>query len=684
MGPTPTRESRSATQPYSRPNHGMEIDPVDLQHPHEMRAVGEATARFRAGGPWRLLLPVLVVVLARGLFTIAEWEALPPGAGALAFTGLALWAAWRHRRDPGEDVRRDPALLLLAAFLGALLVILFSHSDRFWGDGIHPYSYLVSIMEDGDLDFENNARDLAGGEPSRTFRHYSIGPAFVWAPGYAVAEVASRLTGRRPDGWNAIYRNAAALASLLLGWSGLVALYLCAREMPGRASALLAALAIGSGTFLLGYLAWAPTESHSSTFAAASWLMYWALRVDPLHPTPAFLIGALLGFATIQRWQAAVLALFVASVFARALWERRGSRFAWPVFACCAGALLAFLPQAIVWKSVFGHWLTIPQGASFVNSELRVEGVLFSPRHGLFAWSPVLYLAIPGFVIWAKRQPWICVGALLTIVATIRTNAGLEDWFGGSAFGGRRFDLTLPFFGMALALAFEHLVQQVRKRPHIAGAALVAGFLLWNSLLAAAYFRGALSNSEPVPFVDQASGVANQLDVMVGSPWSLPASLFRRLTEGTPLSEFEARYMERPFSTLTIRMGLDDRLFLDDGWSVPLEVGGVKTRLIEGQGAGVHLPIHVPRAYRLGLRFRALEGPPLSIELWINDQRVGAFPASSEWEDHETEVAAEVLRAGRNKLRIVLIREGEVGTLAVAGLWFEPRSRRASPPSPGE
>lgn len=643
---------------------------------------GDATpAKVRARGPWWYLVPALVFVLARGLFTVAEWEAVSPHAGAMVFTGLALWAAWRHRHQSEGGTAKDPGLILMVALLGALLVTLFSHDHRLWGDAVHPYSYLLSIMEDGDLEFENNARDLAGGEPSGTFLHYSIGPALVWAPGYVAAEAASMLTGRRPDGWNALYRNAAAMSSLVVGWSGLLALYLCARIRASRGAALLSAVAIGTGTFLLGYLAWAPTESHSSTFAATAWLVYWALRVDPLSPRHAFVMGALLGLATIQRWQAAVLVLFVGAVFFRARWERRGSAWMLPALACVVGAALLFLPQAIVWKSVFGQWLTIPQGNSFVNSELRIEGVLFSPRHGLFAWSPLLYLALPGFVIWARREPWICIGACLTILATVRTNAGLVDWFGGSAFGGRRFDLTLPFFGLALALAFEWMAEHIRRRPYLAVATLTGAFLAWNSLFAAGYFRGMFANSEPVPFVDQATGVANQLDAAVGSPWSLPASVFRRVTEGDPLSTFEARYQERPSSSLTIRMGSEDRLYLDDGWSVPLPVESEITRQITGAGAGVHLPIHKPRPYSLGLRSRSLTETPLLVELWINNQRVDAFSISPVWGEHTTEVDAAVLRAGRNALRIVVIRDQGEGTLAVAGLWFEPR---ADSPAPGK
>ena len=627
----------------------------------------------KAMGPWRILGPVLIFVLGRGILTAAELPAIPPGLAALVFAVLALGAAWRHRHAAAHDAWRDPGILVLTAYLGLLLAILFSHSHRLWGDAVHPYSYLVSIAEDHDLDFENNARDLAGGEPSRTFKQYSIGPVFVWMPGYAAAEIASRLTGRTPDGWNALYRNAAALSSLVFGWSGLLALYLAARAMTGRAAALLGALTIGSGTFLVGYLAWAPTESHASTFAAASWLVYWALRVDPLRTAPAFLLGALLGFATIQRWQAAVLALFVGAVFARAISARRGSAWLRPAVVCLAGAVLLFLPQAFVWKSVFDAWLTIPQGSAFIDSQLRIEGVLFSPRHGLFSWSPVLYLALPGFVLLARRQPWLCLGAVLAFLATTRANAGLVDWSGGSAFGARRFDLTLPFFGLALSLVFERLAAYLRQRPHTAVALIVGIFALWNSLFASAYFGGAFSNSEAVAFVDQATGVANELDSIAGAPASVPAALYRRITAGEPLDAFEGRYLERPYSTISIRMGSDDRLFLDDGWSVPLSQDGETFRRIVGPGAGIRLPIHFPRPYRLGLRFRSLGGPPVSIELWINDRRVDAFPATADWSSHETPVESDILRRGRNQLRIAVIREGEEGEIAVSGAWFDPR-----------
>lgn len=615
----------------------------------------------------------LVLTLVRGLFHRTEFAWVTPFGAAAAFTALALFCTWRRRRSSDSSVRNDPALSSLLAGLGVLLMILFSHEIRLWGDAINHYAYTVSIAEDGDLDFENNARELAGGEPAKTYLHYSIGPSLLWLPGYAVAEGASRLTGRPPDGWNALYRNAAALSSLLFGWSGLVATYLAARRLATLAAALLAVASIGAGTFLLGYLAWAPTESHASAFGATAWLVFATLRLDPLSPRNALLLGALLGFATLQRWQVAVIGLFVAASFFKAWMSRTRPAVMAPIAAAFAGFFLLFLPQMLVWKSVFGAWLTIPQGAAFVDAGLRIEGVLFSPRHGLFSWSPVLYLALPGFLMWARREPIPAVGAVLAMLAAIRTNAGLADWSGGSAFGARRFDLTLPFFGLALALVFDRLAAWVARRPRAAVAVVAGAFVGWNFLFASAYFSGRFSNSDSVPFVDEARGVANELDARIGSPFSLPAALYRRAFQGLPLTAFEGTYLDRRFSTLSIRMGQDDRLFLDDGWSPPFETDGVRARRVIGSAAGVTLPVHSPHPSLLGLRLRSATGEAFTVELWMNDRRVDAFDAPAGWADHEAVVVAEVLREGRNSLRIVGVGEGSEGALVVAGVWFDRR-----------
>jgi hypothetical protein len=538
-------------------------------------------------------------------------------------------------------------------------------------------------MRDHDFDLENNAVEVLGAEPSKTYKHHSIGPALVWIPLYAVGDLLSRLSSRPADGWNVMYRSAVAYGSLVVGWSGLVALYLAARPLAGSAAALLAALGIGGGTFLFGYLAWWPSTSHGLAFAASAWLMFAALRSRPQSPGSSFGLGVLLGIAALQRWQAFVLGVILVVPLLRN--EPRDLRSVSTRLAAGAlGAVVAFFPQALFWKVVFGEWLTVPQGAGFLSGSPEIEGVLFGPRHGLFSWSPILLLALGGFLPWLRRDVWTAAAALVAIAATLRTNASLVDWWGGSAFGGRRFDVVLPLFGIALAYVCAASRAWIERLP-LAGAAFLLALLTgWNVFFAEAYFRGRLPMADAVPFSAAAHATIDGVDARFGNPFSLPAAIFRRWRDGTPLASFENRHLDRLYSTLVIRMDVDDRLFLEDGWSAPYAVSGTATergdsaagtyRRLRGVGASVILPLHAPRDSRLGLRARAQGSEASRYEIWLNGRRIQQLTVTPMWTSFEIDAPAAAFVAGRNRLRINAADVASEGRLLVQGFWVDPRA----------
>src|SRR6185436_8162476 len=148
------------------------------------------------------------------------------------------------------------------------------------------FVYLRSLWMDGDLDFANDYARLSPRGASvdaatplgRTGNLHPVGPALAWSPFYLLADVLARLVGAPADGEGPTYRNAVALASLIYGWLGLVLLYHCARAFTERAAALVSALAIGFGTFLYWYLAFAPTMAHALAFFAAALFLFLWLR----------------------------------------------------------------------------------------------------------------------------------------------------------------------------------------------------------------------------------------------------------------------------------------------------------------------------------------------------------------------------------------------------------------------
>jgi hypothetical protein len=627
-------------------------------------------------------LAAAAALALRGFFPACALPWLKAGPLVIAAVVLAMAAAFRLRRVPEpRPLLRDAGFYVLLAALAVLLGTLLSHRFRITSDGLDHYVYLRTLWIDGDLDLENDYRAVQPGwqpvEPptplGRTANVHPIGPALAWVPFYALADVFSALGGRPRDGLAPIYKNAVSVGNLLWGWLGLLVVYRMVARRTGRGPALLASLGLGFGTFLYWYLAYAPTMAHALSFAAAALFVSLWLGAAPPGPRRAAWLGAACGLAALMRPPNALLALLPALEALPRL-RRRGElpRLLQEAAAFAGAAALVFAPQMLVWWRLYGSPLTVPQGAGFLANAPAIAGVLFSPRHGLFSWSPLLYLGVAGLLAWSFREPVRALAAWAFLVALTRLNAGVADWWGGAAFGARRFDAALPLLGLGLALALDGMAAAARRRPLWVAAAVLGGFVGWNLLLSRLYLSGTWDYSEPVPFEDMGRGAVSLVDRAVGSPFSLPGSLLEWLRSGRSPADYESLFMERRHSRWSVRMGLDDRIFLDDGWSEPREALGSPCRVMLGEGAGVVVPLHRAGAYRFGGRLvRLADAGPVTVSVLVNQRPAGGWAVGgAEWGDFSLELPAELLRPGRNLLR--LRSAAAPGQIAVAGLWLEP------------
>src|SRR5204863_3601254 len=314
-----------------------------------------------------------------------------------------------------------------------------------------------------------------------------IGVSLVWLPPLLIVHAAVGLAWLlgaplRPDGFSAPYQSAVTTATYVYSVIALVILEGMLRRLYGAAVALLATVAIWWATPLFFYAVANPSMSHGASACLATLFVAGWLRFrDSERPLAWALMGATGALLSLVRVQDAVLLLLPLLDLA---WKRRpGAVRLAAVFMAvpAAGALL----QALIWARLWGGGfvgLLARQGPGFTPHLAWLE-VLFSPRHGLFPWTPLYLGACVGWLLWLRRDARLAAYFVLAFALAVAVNASMGDWWGSEAFGQRRLLGLTPLF----ALGLGEVLSFFRRHPLVPAAGLLGVLVWWNQGLAYIY-----------------------------------------------------------------------------------------------------------------------------------------------------------------------------------------------------
>lgn len=602
------------------------------------------------------------------------------GAGAVsvpaAIVAIAVAARWP---PPGRAAARGRAVLLL--MLLPTLVHFHAGGGRISGDGVSYYVYVRSLAKDADLDFTNEythyglieREDLA--VPTRTGMRrsiFAVGPALVWIPFFAAGDAVARtasLLGAAVDlsGYGPYHVNAVALGSLLLGFAAVLLIHDVAARHFEAGAALIAAAAVWLATFLYWYMVQQPTMSHApSVFGAA--LVVWLWDRDRPHRTPAgfLLLGVVLGLAMCLRWQNALLGLLPA--FDLATGRTQGLRRAGiGAAALAAGALAGAFPQMAAWQVLYGEWILLdpPHGADFLRlGRPFVFETLFSSRHGLLSWTPVLWLGYLGLWPLLRTRRALALPLLLPAAAMTYVNMCSGDWWAGGSFSNRRFDSLLPVLALGLAASVEGLAGAFARRPALVPAALaVAAGAVNVALLEGVRESGA--PAAPIAFAEAVKAGAQRMADAVGSPPTWPASwafAWRHRLRPGQYDLLVGRYLFYRQNNLQGRIDLGapgDEALLGEGWGAGVMRDDVTARPLQGRGR-ILAPLDVPEDIDVAVRAHADAAVIVHVE--VNGRETGVFTAGPGWGTHHLTVGRDRWRRDLNDV----VLEGEA-----AGVWID-------------
>jgi hypothetical protein len=609
---------------------------------------------------------------------VAAW--LPLGLNIL---GL-LWAAVALL-DPGrprgivagaalagagllvQGIRRRPlgALLVLASFTGAYALGAASRPELRRGDALGYFSYLRSAAFDRDLDLANEYATWELPEQPRTatgrrYNQYTVGPAIVWSPflilGHLYVLVDREIGPERyeANGYSAPYLRSAALGTVTLA---VTAAWLLGGTIARRVGPRLAALAVAAAVAtspVFFYVFAQPLMAHGLTFAFAAALV-WAVDRVQADPSRArwLVVGALAGAVVAVRLQAGVLVVIPGVVAALQI-RRQRARPMW-IAGAAATALLVVVPQLLAWKVLYGRFFQVPAGPGlrewqpgqgwFDPWSPRLVDVLFAADHGLFTWTPALILAALGLLLALPRWPALAGAGVFVLFATAWINGSLADWWGSDAFGGRRFDVVVPFF----AVGYAAVLDLCRRRPLLAPTAVLAVLALWNVGLVNLFRNGGVTEAAALEQVAgrQARQLRRAAESVLGR---LAGPRGRALAYKFFAGEF---FYWNTNLAGTIDLGTGDARYLTGSWSGPENREGPPTfRWAQQPVACVRFPLDHPETdLRTVITARApgrLESQTMSIDL--NGAVLKQAPLTREWGDVTVVLPVHLLAPGENQL----------------------------------
>jgi len=566
-----------------------------------------------------------------------------------------------------------------------LLVLVFGFYSMYrqcWSmsaDSKLYYVYLRSMFFDGDLHFTNDYMKMGG--PLYSMNHqtgywnnpFAVGSSILWFPFFLTGHLYAKNSGYPADGYSEFpYGISINLAGLFLAWIGLVLLVSTLQKFFDSKIALLIPLTIWYGTPLTFYTNQQPNLDTALSFFAGSLFLYLYFHLAEKPTTQKWIaLGIAAGICMLVRPQNVILlaipAVLLLSLFIKAVKQKKNkdvlSLFRWASFLAIF-TIVTFLPQMLVWQVMYNSPITVPQGVNWMEwGNPKIVQVLFSSNHGLFAWTPILILGVIGFLFFFKKDRWTASALFLTFAAMVYINSVPNDWWGGFAFGGRRFSSTFPILAVGLASLLKPFFEKKLFRYVVIAVSLAA--ILWNLSLVSIFSDNTIPHQGIIKTGRFYSLIGNRASEIVSSaPGSFKDYIFMMSHRDACKECRNIRIV--PGETI-IFIG-DESPYLRNGWSVVKNDPAVSLpyRIANRNIASIHFYLNRVPKNRLSVDMNCRSvNNTVSMVPVMNGTPIQVFGLSGKWKDYNFKIDANLLREGINLLRFDSFKEQLKGTKTI-------------------
>lgn len=417
---------------------------------------------------------------------------------------------------------KKPILILTLVYL--ILLIFIFHPRISGNDEIGYFVYLRSAIFDRDFDFTNEFEHyknsyLIVGYSSVTGKPVNglpIGSAILWLPFFLLAHIGvwiSNLLGSSipMDGYAKPYVDAICFGSSYYAFLGILLIFQLARKIlatinnVSTKTIMFSIILFWLSSPLLFYMYLQPAMAHANSVFAVSLFLYLWYRYRNQDSWQKWVLLGLSGcLITMVRFQDAIFLIIPwLDYFMN---KDTHYQISLPVISrniavFLAAFILLFIPQLVAWKQIFGSYFSGPESHSIVSGTNifypHLVAILFSGRHGLITWNPIILLSIFGAIwLWKKEKSVISMLGIVFILQVYLISCW-HEWWGAHSFGHRMFISSTPFFIIGLIACIIRLKQKLAWRWIYEVAIII---VIWNFFLIVQYSLGIIDRDGTTPF----------------------------------------------------------------------------------------------------------------------------------------------------------------------------------------
>lgn len=293
---------------------------------------------------------------------------------------------------------------------------------------------------------------------------YSAGMALVYTPAFWAGHWAAKATGQEQDGFSPPYQISIAIWSLCIAIAGtwMLRALLLRFFSDGLAAWLMLLISFGTSYFI--QIKHGLATPHNYLF-----LLYvlFILATIRWHERPTAqnmaALATVLGIMCLIR-PTEFIAIFIALGWnARSLKEVKAkmrdlltTKRKQLLLAVAIMFLIGF-PQLLYWKYVTGHFLFMSYtnpGEGFDFLQPHTADFLFSYRKGWFIYSPLMALALLGFVFLWKKKRELFWGLFVFFAINLYITSSWSCWWYAQCFSQRAMVQSMPIMALLLGFAW--------------------------------------------------------------------------------------------------------------------------------------------------------------------------------------------------------------------------------------